>query len=460
MNWNYLVLECNTKLMKYFSMGCPDISMVLQKDGKHECHYRECETPSDVHLHLRHWRWKSRKTLDTEIKILAPQSNAILASAPQVPVSQGLSASYNAKEILDGEIGPDVSTLLSNSMLFGLTSPLPKGPQTCDTSLTLSFCCEELQSLDFGTNFCQRLEARRPVSMSYTSGCDEDRTSCAPYQPVARSLVHESENLSNPDPPHRTKVSTTAQVVTETPILTNSMTNPFTPNHTNSTEQPTSHARTKSHLNQDLFNMPEFSSTYIAQAPLIRASPKAETIRGNVTTPREAPKTKSFPEAEAAANSPPSISPPIRAISQTATPNTIPSPISVLNTAPNEPVSPLNQLSFLMGVMPSGVQNPTAGAPSLNPRPALSPPSSPLYALVVACLLLHALVLSPPCVRCQTPVDQCQDNLCANGATCVDRGYDYTCDCSTAQDFTGWYCNVTVSQHKWQEKLAFSVSET
>ncbi|KAK3788655.1 hypothetical protein RRG08_035819 [Elysia crispata] len=85
-------------------------------------------------------------------------------------------------------------------------------------------------------------------------------------------------------------------------------------------------------------------------------------------------------------------------------------------------------------------------APMSPPPPSRAPHSAIVSPIVVACLLLHALLLSPSAVRCQTAVDQCQGHLCENGGVCVDRGYDYTCNCSSALGYTGWYCNVTLNQ--------------
>jgi len=49
-------------------------------------------------------------------------------------------------------------------------------------------------------------------------------------------------------------------------------------------------------------------------------------------------------------------------------------------------------------------------------------------------------------IRCETEIESCGDggHLCLHGATCVDSGDEYTCDCNAAvtenAQFAGKYC--------------------
>ncbi|KAK6979621.1 neurogenic locus notch protein 1 [Biomphalaria glabrata] len=69
------------------------------------------------------------------------------------------------------------------------------------------------------------------------------------------------------------------------------------------------------------------------------------------------------------------------------------------------------------------------------------------HSLVLTCsLLMFLFVFSPAAVSCQDTVNMCEHNECANSSACVNRSYDYICNCSGTQ-FTGWFCNVTIQQN-------------
>ena len=55
---------------------------------------------------------------------------------------------------------------------------------------------------------------------------------------------------------------------------------------------------------------------------------------------------------------------------------------------------------------------------------------------------IHHVYLSGE--NCEIPNDSCKNHFCKNGATCVNNGSSYYCECRPG--FTGKYCRIDIDE--------------